>query len=50
MIRLGRVYEGLMVDVQATNHKLVRRSEDMLMHLINYFFLSWKEGVRTPWT
>jgi N-acetylmuramic acid 6-phosphate etherase len=33
MIRLGRVYEGLMVDVQATNRKLAKRSEDMLTHL-----------------
>lgn len=33
MIRLGRVFDGLMVDVQATNQKLVRRSENMLMHL-----------------
>lgn len=33
MIRLGRVYRGLMVDVQATNQKLVRRSEEMLVHL-----------------
>jgi N-acetylmuramic acid 6-phosphate etherase len=33
MIRLGRVYEGLMVDVQATNQKLAKRSEDMLIHL-----------------
>jgi N-acetylmuramic acid 6-phosphate etherase len=33
MIRLGRVYEGLMVDVQATNKKLAKRSENMLMHL-----------------
>jgi N-acetylmuramic acid 6-phosphate etherase len=33
MIRLGRVFDGLMVDVQATNAKLVRRSENMLMHL-----------------
>jgi N-acetylmuramic acid 6-phosphate etherase len=33
MIRLGRVYEGLMVDVQAGNTKLVQRSESMLMHL-----------------
>jgi N-acetylmuramic acid 6-phosphate etherase len=31
MIRLGRVFDGLMVDVQATNNKLVRRAEDMLM-------------------
>ncbi|HXJ03128.1 MAG TPA: N-acetylmuramic acid 6-phosphate etherase, partial [Micropepsaceae bacterium] len=33
MIRLGRVYEGLMVDVQATNQKLTKRSETMLAHL-----------------
>jgi N-acetylmuramic acid 6-phosphate etherase len=33
MIRLGHVYEGLMVDVQATNKKLVKRSEDMLLRL-----------------
>jgi N-acetylmuramic acid 6-phosphate etherase len=33
MILLGRVYDGLMVDVQAVNKKLVRRSEEMLMKL-----------------
>lgn len=33
MIRLGRVYEGLMVDVQASNKKLVRRSEKILLRL-----------------
>ncbi|MGQ7791975.1 N-acetylmuramic acid 6-phosphate etherase [Faunimonas sp. B44] len=33
MIRLGRVHEGLMVDVQAGNAKLVRRSEEMLLFL-----------------
>jgi N-acetylmuramic acid 6-phosphate etherase len=33
MILLGRVYEGLMVDVQAVNKKLVRRSENMLIRL-----------------
>ena len=33
MIRLGRVYEGLMVDVQTTNKKLVQRAETMLMQL-----------------
>src|SRR5437660_1234840 len=33
MIRLGHVYEGLMVDVQAVNRKLVRRSEQMLVRL-----------------
>jgi len=33
MILLGRVYDGLMVDVQAVNKKLVRRSEDMLLRI-----------------
>ena len=33
MILLGRVYGGLMVDVQASNEKLLRRSEDMLIRL-----------------
>jgi len=33
MILLGRVYRGLMVDVQATNRKLVQRSEEMLVRL-----------------
>jgi N-acetylmuramic acid 6-phosphate etherase len=33
MILLGRVYDGLMVDVQAVNQKLVRRSEDMLLRI-----------------
>ncbi|HEY8567425.1 MAG TPA: N-acetylmuramic acid 6-phosphate etherase [Beijerinckiaceae bacterium] len=33
MIRLGRVHDGLMVEVQATNAKLVRRSEKMLAEL-----------------
>ena len=28
MIRLGRVHEGLMVDLQAINAKLARRSEN----------------------
>ncbi|HTV90817.1 MAG TPA: N-acetylmuramic acid 6-phosphate etherase [Stellaceae bacterium] len=36
MIRLGRVYEGLMVDVRATNSKLVRRSETMLAQLTGH--------------
>jgi N-acetylmuramic acid 6-phosphate etherase len=36
MIRLGHVYGGLMVDVQASNKKLVRRSENMLMHLTDH--------------
>ena len=33
MVLLGRVYQGLMVDVQAANQKLVQRSEDMLVRL-----------------
>jgi N-acetylmuramic acid 6-phosphate etherase len=33
MIRLGRVHEGLMVDVQGTNAKLARRSENILRRL-----------------
>jgi N-acetylmuramic acid 6-phosphate etherase len=33
MIRLGHVYEGLMIDVQASNEKLVRRSETILVQL-----------------
>src|SRR3954469_5051913 len=33
MISLGRVYDGLMVDLQAVNQKLVRRSENILKRL-----------------
>ena len=33
MIRLGHVYDGLMVDVQSSNKKLILRSERMLRHL-----------------
>ena len=33
MIRLGRVHEGLMIDVQPVNKKLTRRSEEMLLRL-----------------
>jgi len=33
MIRLGRVYAGLMVDVQASNAKLAARRERMVIHL-----------------
>jgi N-acetylmuramic acid 6-phosphate etherase len=33
MILLGRVYEGLMVDLQASNQKLIRRSEKILSRL-----------------
>lgn len=33
MILLGKVYRGLMVDVRASNEKLLRRSENMLIEL-----------------
>ncbi|HJZ30779.1 MAG TPA: N-acetylmuramic acid 6-phosphate etherase [Hyphomicrobiaceae bacterium] len=33
MIRLGHVYRGLMVDMQATNSKLTRRKLEMLIYL-----------------
>ena len=33
MIRLGRVYRGLMVDLKAVNKKLLRRSEEILLEL-----------------
>jgi N-acetylmuramic acid 6-phosphate etherase len=46
MIRLGRVYEGLMVDVQATNAKLVRRSEAMLAQLTGHSREQAKEALR----
>src|SRR6267154_196298 len=36
MIRLGRVYQGLMVDVQPSNRKLVRRSEAILAQLTDH--------------
>ena len=33
MILLGKVYEGLMVDLRVLNEKLVRRIEEMLVQL-----------------
>jgi N-acetylmuramic acid 6-phosphate etherase len=33
MIRLGRVYRGLMVDLKAVNKKLIRRGEKILLEL-----------------
>jgi N-acetylmuramic acid 6-phosphate etherase len=33
MVRLGRVYRGLMVDVQAANMKLTKRQKEMMHHL-----------------
>jgi N-acetylmuramic acid 6-phosphate etherase len=46
MILLGRVYEGLMVDVQAVNKKLVRRSEDMLLRLTDRSREEVREALR----
>src|SRR5260370_34773587 len=46
MIRLGRVYEGLMVDVQATNEKLVRRSETILAQLTGHGRDKVREALR----
>lgn len=33
MIRLGRIYRGMMVEVQACNAKLAKRRERMVAHL-----------------
>jgi N-acetylmuramic acid 6-phosphate etherase len=33
MVRLARVYDGLMVDMQATNVKLIGRAERMVRHV-----------------
>lgn len=33
MVRLGKVHDGLMVDVQPTNRKLIGRAEDIVMHI-----------------
>jgi N-acetylmuramic acid 6-phosphate etherase len=46
MIRLGRVYEGLMIDVQATNSKLVRRSETILAQLTGHGRDKVREALR----
>lgn len=46
MIRLGRVYEGLMVDVQATNRKLARRSETILAQLTGHSREQAREALR----
>src|SRR6266699_3340752 len=46
MIRLGHVYEGLMVDVQATNSKLVRRSERILAQLTGHSRDQAREALR----
>jgi N-acetylmuramic acid 6-phosphate etherase len=46
MIRLGRVYQGLMVDVQASNEKLVRRSETILAQLTGHGRDKVREALR----
>jgi len=46
MIRLGRVYEGLMVDVQATNGKLTRRSQAILAQLTGHTREHVQEALR----
>ena len=46
MIRLGRVYEGLMVDVQPSNQKLVRRSEAILAQLTGHGLDRVREALR----
>jgi N-acetylmuramic acid 6-phosphate etherase len=46
MILLGRVYQGLMVDVQAANQKLVQRSEDMLVRLTGSSHEAAREALR----
>src|SRR5215470_7084979 len=46
MILLGRVYQGFMVDVQATNRKLVQRSEDMLVRLTSCSHEAAREALR----
>jgi N-acetylmuramic acid 6-phosphate etherase len=46
MILLGRVYQGLMVDVQATNRKLVRRSEEMLVRLTSCSHQAARDALR----
>ncbi|HKA81661.1 MAG TPA: N-acetylmuramic acid 6-phosphate etherase [Xanthobacteraceae bacterium] len=46
MIMLGRVYEGLMVDVQAVNQKLVRRSEGILTRLTGCSGAQAREALR----
>ncbi len=35
MIKMGKVYENLMIDVKATNQKLVARSENIICELLN---------------
>ena len=46
MVRLGRVYAGLMVEVQAVNAKLVGRREKMLVHLTGKSLGEVREALR----
>ena len=46
MVRLGRVYAGLMVEVQAVNAKLVGRREKMLIHLTGKSLGEVREALR----
>jgi N-acetylmuramic acid 6-phosphate etherase len=46
MIRLGHVYEGLMLGVQASNSKLVRRSEAILAQLTGHGRDKVREALR----
>ncbi|MFL6821555.1 MAG: N-acetylmuramic acid 6-phosphate etherase [Xanthobacteraceae bacterium] len=46
MILLGRVYDGLMVDLQAVNQKLVRRSEAILTRLTGRSSEEAREALR----
>jgi N-acetylmuramic acid 6-phosphate etherase len=46
MVRLGRVYAGLMVEVQAVNAKLVGRREKMLVHMTGKSLGEAREALR----
>jgi N-acetylmuramic acid 6-phosphate etherase len=46
MIRLGKVYAGLMVDVQASNAKIAERRENMLIHLTGSSSEDVREALR----
>jgi N-acetylmuramic acid 6-phosphate etherase len=46
MIRLGRVYRGVMVDVQASNAKLARRKKEMLIYLTGANATKAEEALR----
>jgi N-acetylmuramic acid 6-phosphate etherase len=46
MVRLGRVYGGLMVDMRATNAKLRRRSEIMVSQITDCSDAAAAEAIR----